>query len=70
MQVMTILRALPFIAVLQAGMMALPAQAADEIRVGFPEVFSETGQRRERFDAAIARERFARGAGGCAGFLF
>lgn len=56
MQVMTILRALPFIAVLQAGMMALPAQAADEIRVGFPEVFSETGQRRERFDAAIARE--------------
>jgi polar amino acid transport system substrate-binding protein len=56
MQVMTILRALPVIAVLQAGMMALPAQAADEIRVGFPEVFSATGQRRERFDAAIARE--------------
>ncbi len=56
MQVMMILRALPVIAVLQAGMMALPAQAADEIRVGFMEVYSETGQRRERFDAAIARE--------------
>lgn len=56
MQMRTMLRALPFIAALHAGLMALPARAADEIRVGFMEVFSETGQRRERFDAAIARE--------------
>jgi len=56
MQVITILRALPFIAALQTGVMALPAQAAEEIRVGFPAVFGDTGQRRERLDAAIARE--------------
>lgn len=53
---MTILRALPLIAALLAGPMTLPVKAAEEIRVGFPEVFSDTGQRRERFDAAIARE--------------
>lgn len=53
---MTILRALPLIAALLAGPMALPVKAAEEIRVGFPEVSSDTGQRRERFDAAIARE--------------
>lgn len=53
---MTIFRSLFLLAALQAGMIALPARAADEIRVGFQEVSSETGQRRERFDAAIAQE--------------
>jgi polar amino acid transport system substrate-binding protein len=53
---MPVMRSLAFAAALHAGLMALPARAADEIRVGFMEVFSETGQRRERFDAAIARE--------------
>ncbi len=56
MPVMTMWRSLSFIATLQVGLMALPAQAAEEIRVGFQEVSSETGPRRERFDAAIARE--------------
>lgn len=50
------MRNLAFVAAVYAGLMALPAMAADEIRVGFQGVFGETGQRRERFDAAIARE--------------
>lgn len=56
MPLMTMLRILAFIVALQAGFIAPPAWAADEIRVGFQEVFSETGQRRQRFDAAIAQE--------------
>lgn len=53
---MKVYRLLTSILAVQMGLAAQFAQAAEEIRVGFPKVFSETGQHSQRFDAAVARE--------------